>query len=247
MINVKQNKALLSIIISAFAVQTTQPIDWGWLTNNSIYKQGTELCSRISKTDTYKTMAQLLEKANKHKYVIAGSLAIGAIILYAKKRSNERNVLKKYNEELRKINYWRVVWDEDWQTIKNLIDEKKVPVDHYIPDDPLNEVDSQVDVVGYSALSVAIDKGCLDMVKWLISHGTDVKAFAHTHRWFPHRTAWFQVLYYVPDDKTPIVFAAQKQNEEIYNALVRAGANPAQIDDKTRKTASQIMKDKAKE
>ena len=91
------NKALLSIIISALAVQTTQPMDFNWLTNSSIYKQGTELCSRLSKTDAYKKYSPygnwLLKKANEHKYMILGSLlAMGAIISYANQQDKNLNL-----------------------------------------------------------------------------------------------------------------------------------------------------------
>ncbi len=112
------NKALLSIIISAFAVGTTQPIDWGWLTNNSIYKQGSEFHSRLSQSDTYKKCATygnlLLKKAKKHEAVIVGSAMIagmvvvaGSAVLLMRKLQRIRSLnkqlrqLKQVNEEIK--------------------------------------------------------------------------------------------------------------------------------------------------
>ena len=102
----KTKKDLLSIIISALAVQTTQPIEWGWLTNNSIYKQGTELCSRLSKkVDTYKKYSPygnwLLKKANEHTAVIIGSAvaAIGLTCMFTRIRNYEHMQQQKRQEE----------------------------------------------------------------------------------------------------------------------------------------------------
>ncbi len=82
------NKALLSIItISVLSIQTTQPINWGrWITNSSIYEQGTQAFLRLSKTDAYKKCSPygnwLLEKANKYK----GTIAACAVCLFIAKK-----------------------------------------------------------------------------------------------------------------------------------------------------------------
>ncbi len=311
---IKLNKALLSIIISAFAVQTTQPIDLGWLTNSSIYKQGTELCSRLSQTDTYKQCAPygswLLEKAKEHKTTVAACL-VGLFIAkkcYGMYRSyiwknavnsevkgklkfdatrqdfstimsfiqhsdvnidiqgNEGGITplflaviqedwrgvkqlienykanpdiqtkggdtphkaaqrvqnieakariidifngntEQYEElqrnrtdferELTRIYDLKVICDDEWATIKELIQERKVEVDHCI----------KYLKMDLSALYLAIDNENLEMVKLLIEHKTNV-----------HNFPWL-------DFPVPIIFAAKKQNRDIFKALVAAGAS----------------------
>ncbi len=320
MINVKQNKALLSIIISTLVVGTTQPAHFNWLTNNSIYKQGTELCSRLSKTDAYKQYAPygnwLLKKAKERRATIAACLVglfiarnvyniykyrksihirnaqiksrlkvdahqndLTAIIghiqdgadyntqsdegitplylaviqenwktvkLFFKKHGADPNIQtnsgdsarqavqrvqnieskariidilngnteqydelqrnkEAFREGLQRIHRLEVVSEDDWETIKQLIEERKVEVDCYFKQSEEN---------GYSALYLAIEKECLDMVQWLIEHGTNVNKFPKNMK---------------RDVEKPIIHAADKQNHEIFQAFVQAG-----VSDKTR-------------
>ena len=103
------HKALLStLIVSFITVQTTQPIDWGWLTNNSIYQQGTELCSRLSKTDAYKQCAPygkpLLTKAKQYKGLIADLIAsTAALITTLKLYATSQNMRQKIKNNLKSL------------------------------------------------------------------------------------------------------------------------------------------------
>ena len=122
-----------------------------------------------------------------------------------------------------------------WKAIENFINEDVVPVDQGAQHDNNIFLDSQqinLNPVTDSALYVAIEKECLEMVNWLIENGANVHSFPQGMR---------------DDNLTPIVFAAQKQNQAIYDALVNAGADPKQRDSKTGKAASEIMKGKEKE
>ena len=311
------NKALLSIIISALAVQTTQPMDFNWLTNSSIYKQGTELCSRLSKTDAYKKYSPysnwLLKKATEHKYTIATCVICLFIARQVHSIYEHRKYIDKLNNKIKEIlnnnpvnkdkleqipgyvryganvntrsderatplyvavtqEYWQMVElllkehkadpniktnngdsavdaaehvqnieakariidifngntghyselqgnrksfeealtrinesesdnvsDDDWATIKYLIGQRKVEVDHFVNYSKNRE--------GYSALYLAIKKESLEMVNWLIEQGTNVKRFPWRY------------------DSKPIIFAAQKRNHVIFNALVKGGAD----------------------
>ena len=111
----QKNKALLSIIISAFAVGTTQPAHFNWLTSSSLYKKGTDICSHLSYNDTYKTVAHygswLLKKANKHKCVI--SLAVAAIMIYVKTRWHKDRLCKLTPQERQqKESYYSELYSE---------------------------------------------------------------------------------------------------------------------------------------
>ncbi len=95
----KPNKALLSILIlSGLTVQTTQPVDWSWLTNNSIYKQGSKLCSNFSETDVYKKGAPygnlLLKEANKNKGLLQ---YIGLVSIIANGMDTVKEVDGRYS------------------------------------------------------------------------------------------------------------------------------------------------------
>lgn len=167
-----------------------------------------------------------------------------------------------FQTELDKINSKNSTNYEDWEAIQNFINEEVVPVDHFVPqykntfwEAITNFINEKIVPVDYdeqhnnnnfsddsqqinlhlvtdSALYLAIEKDCLDMVNWLIEHGTNVHLFPRGMR---------------NDNLTPIVFAAQEQKQEIYAALERVGADSKQIDSETRQTASEIMKGKGKE
>ncbi len=220
----KPNKALLSILIlSGLTVQTTQPVDWSWLTNSSIYRQGNELCSRLSKSDTYQQCAPygswLFEKAKEHKVTIAACMVCGFIAkkCYDKyydmythrksiKRKNDKQEAKEpiqlFDKELQKINNLKNVSDDDWQIIKELIEQKKVGVDHFI-----NPAFSEQ---GYSALYLAIEKDDLEMVKWLIKHETVLDCFPNDCK---------MLDFYL----CPILFAAKKGLDKIFFIIADAG------------------------
>ncbi len=83
----KIHKALLSILIlSGLTVQTTQPIDLGWLNTSSVYEQGRQLCSQVQ-TQAYQACAPvgswLFNNIKEHKSGIAGCLAVSAGIITA--------------------------------------------------------------------------------------------------------------------------------------------------------------------
>ncbi len=108
MINLNKAKALLLVLIlSGLTVQTTQPVDWSWLTNNSIYRQGNELCARLSKTDAYQQCAPygswLFEKAKEHKTTIAACMVCGFIAKKCFDIYKHREYINKKNNEIKKL------------------------------------------------------------------------------------------------------------------------------------------------
>ena len=167
------NKALLSIItLSVLSIQTTQPINWGcWITNSSIYEQGTQAFSRLSKTDAYKKYSPygnwLLKKANKHKVTIAACV----VCLFIAKRGY--SIYKNWRHIQSKTEELKGYLDKSIRFVSGLIDENVSEHDAqrnfmsavYCMQDGA-KVNTQ-DKVGRTALYIAVKRENLDQIKEL--------------------------------------------------------------------------------
>ncbi len=172
----KPNKALLSILIlSGLTIQTTQPFSlWSLIANRAVWESirtgAAQALGAVVATTAYEKYiaphgSKLLEKAKEHKYLIAGSIAIGAVMLYAKKKYNDNKQeeckrKQPLNDKLREeLNAIATQQDKqpNWELIQELITNGA-------------DANTASEKLRWVALHFAVIYKNIEMVRFLLQH-----------------------------------------------------------------------------